>query len=118
MATWWTASSSLRGDQLSGLTLKTWHCILKSRRCHATRFQSLGEDPKAIVLCGTVCRQLHMTAVTVAIKKSQMCHLAAIAISGNGVCRLDFLQHLVVGGGCPWDGSLEPVAAQQCHILS
>ncbi len=52
-----------------------------------------------MMLCGTVCRQHDMSAVTVFSRECQMCHLAAIAVSSNGVYKFNFLQNLVVGGG-------------------
>ncbi len=106
------------GDQLSALTLGAWHCLLRGIRRRAIRFQSLGEDPKAMTLCGTVCRQHGMSAVTVSSRRCQMCHLAAVAISSNSACRRNFLRNLVVGGG-PWGScSLKPFTAQQCHTHS
>ena len=118
MTTWWLLAVACMGDQLSGVTLRAWHCLVQGRRRHSIRFESLREDPETMMLCDTVSRQHDMSAVTVFSRTCQMCRLAAIAVSSNGVCRLDFLQHLVEGGGL-WDGcSLEPFAAQQCHILS
>ena len=64
-------------------------------------FQSLGEDPKVNDASWYCLSSASHDSCHCVLKKCQMCHLAAIAISGNGVCRLDFLQHLVVGGVVP-----------------
>lgn len=60
-------------------------------------FQSLGEGSITVMLCGIVCHQHDMSAVTLFSKACQVCHLAAIAASSSRVCRLNVLQNLAGG---------------------